>query len=347
MRKNSPKQTEASRINGGKSKGAKSPAGKNRVRLNALKDGLFSKDIVIESLGELKKDFKRLKKEMWDTLQPASALEEMLVADIIENWWRRQRVRRAESADLQNRLDTSWIRDKFHRDDEVETLKSRFLDLLRKYIVAVCTQPLQDIGAITAKLEEVRQQLANTSVGGDFLIQRLEAVEVQAREKGQLSREYVALMLACCGFENEMARACAQLNFINVRECGKNPEPPESTKSRSDKSEDSQAEQKREQGKKTGKERTGEEEPNFDRNMYTQVLTGAIKDAIGWVRIRKDTFEYAEQWEAKTRSASSILPAEASDRFLRAETTIERRMYRALVTLLAMRAKSDGAKMLE
>jgi hypothetical protein len=66
MRNNSPKQTQASRQNGAKSKGAKSPWGKNRVRLNALEDGLFSKDIVIESVGERKEDFDRLKKEMWD-----------------------------------------------------------------------------------------------------------------------------------------------------------------------------------------------------------------------------------------------------------------------------------------
>src|SRR6202521_5106549 len=109
MRINSPKQTQASRENGAKSKGVKSPRGKNRVRRNALKDGLFSKDIVIESVGERKEDFERLKKEMWDLFQPASALEEMLVADIVENWWRRQRVRRAESADLKNRLDTLGI----------------------------------------------------------------------------------------------------------------------------------------------------------------------------------------------------------------------------------------------
>lgn len=111
MRINSPKPTQASRQNGAKSKGVKSPSGKNRVRLNALKDGSFSKDIVIESVGERKEDFERLKKEMWDLFQPKSALEEMLVADIVENWWRRQRVRGAESADLKNRVrtgDRSW-----------------------------------------------------------------------------------------------------------------------------------------------------------------------------------------------------------------------------------------------
>ena len=136
MRINSPKQTQASRENGATSKGVKSPGGKNRIRLNALKDGLFSKDLVIESVGERKADFERLKKEMWDLFQPASALEEILVADIVENWWHRQRVRRAESADLRNRLDTSSIRDKLRRYDEIEPLKATFFDLLRNYVMA-------------------------------------------------------------------------------------------------------------------------------------------------------------------------------------------------------------------
>ena len=137
MRINSPRQTQASRVNGAKSGGPKSSGGKNQVRLNALKDGLFSKDIVIASAGERKRDFEQLREEMWDLFQPASALEEMLVADIVENRWRRQRVRRAESADLKNRLETLWIRDELRRSDEVESRKAPFFDLLRNYVVAL------------------------------------------------------------------------------------------------------------------------------------------------------------------------------------------------------------------
>src|SRR5215831_1884639 len=173
MRINTLKQTQASRTNGAKSKGAKSSRGKNRVRLNALKDGLFANDIVIESLGERNEDFQRFKKKLWDQFQPTNPLKESLVSDFVENWWRRQRVRRAESADLKNRLDTLWIRDRLRRSDEIETLKLPFFDLLRKYVIAVSSQPFQDTSAITAKLEEVRLQLSGTSLGVEFLIKRV------------------------------------------------------------------------------------------------------------------------------------------------------------------------------
>ncbi len=336
MRINSSKQTEASRINGAKSKGATSARGKDRVRLNALKDGLFSKDIVIESLKERKEDFEQLKKEMWDLFQPASALEEILVADTIENWWRRQRVRRAESADLKNRLDTSWIRDELRRSNGIESLKAPFFDLLRKYVMAISSQPSQDTSAIMAKLEEVRHELAGTSHGVQFLIKRMEGVDSEAQAKGPVSREGLATILACCGFGNELGQMCLQLNLINVMEFSKTSGPPAN---KNDK-------QKRAKTKKTGKEGTGKEDPEFDRSMYTQVLSEAIRAAIRELRFRKNSLEYAEKWEAKTRLAASIFPVEGSDRFLRAETTIERRMYRALVMLLALRSGSDMAKML-
>jgi len=336
MRINSAKQTEASRKNGAKSKGAKSPRGKYQVRLNALKDGLFSKDIVIKSLGERREDFERLKKEMWNLFQPTSALEEMLVADVVENRWRRQRVRRAESADLKNRFETLWIRDKLRRSDEIESLKVPFSDLLRKYLLAVSSQPPQDTSTITAKLEEVRQQLAGTSLGVEFLIKRMESVDSEAQAKGQVSPEGLTMILACCGFGNELGQMCLQLNLINVMEFRKTSGAPANETD----------EQDRAKAKETGKKGTGEEGPELDKGMYTQVLSAAIRVAIHKLKFRKKSLEYAEKWEAKTRSVASIFPAEDSDHFLRAETTIERRMYRALVMLLALRSKSDVPKIL-
>jgi hypothetical protein len=366
MRKNTPKQTQASRTNGGKSNGPKSVRGKEQVRLNALKDGLFSKDLVIESLGERKEDLERLKKKMWDYFQPANACTEMLVANIVEDRWRQQRVRRAESADLKNRLDTSWIRDDLRRRDEIEPFKASFFDLLRKYVMAASSQPSQDTSPITAKLEEVRQRLAGTPLGVDFLIRQMEGVEFQARVKGQLSPDSVATTLACCGFGNELGQVCVQVNLIAIMTFRKTPQPsankgdsesqdelmrlvqalksaadnarkkatPETQNSKSDENAGSSAEQERAQAEKTGKEATGEEGPKLDKSMYTQVLVGAIRSAIRWLRIRKESLEYAEKSEAKTRAVASIFPAEAFDRFLRAETTLDDRIHRALEVLL-------------
>jgi hypothetical protein len=268
MRKNSPRQTEASRINGAKGKGPKSSMGKDRVRLNALKDGLFSKNIVIKSLGERKEDFERLKKEMWDFFQPASAFGEMLVADIVENRWRRQRVRRAESADMKNRLDTLWIRDQLRRSDEVASQKVLFFDLLHKYVTAASSQPTEDTGSITVKLEEVRQKLAGTSLGVEFLIKRMEGLDSEVQAEG-FSGDSVIEILACCGFGNEEGQTCLQLIFLNLIEFAKAPGPPAKKNGK----------QKRAKEKKTGQKEAGKEGPELDKGMYKQVLSVAIREA--------------------------------------------------------------------
>jgi hypothetical protein len=98
-----PKQAEASRAKGSKSKGPKSVAGKSKVAQNATRDGLFSRQVVIEQLGEKEADFENVKRRMRDVLQPTNAVEEMLVQDFIENWWGRERIRSAEATELRTR----------------------------------------------------------------------------------------------------------------------------------------------------------------------------------------------------------------------------------------------------
>jgi hypothetical protein len=379
MRTNSPKQSEASRANGSRSKGPKSARGKNQVRLNALHDGLFSKDIVIESAGERKEDFERVKKEIWDFFQPTSALEKMLVADFVENWWRRQRVRRAESAELRNRLDTLYIRDELRRSDEVEPLRARFLGLLSKYVLTLSSQPLQDTSEITAELEEIRQQLAATSLGVEFLIKKMEGVQSEAREKDQNSLSGVAMISACCGFGSELGQICLLLNLAIKKEFGSTTGADQSPVNKGDsgpedeiirlerrlksmieankresaaevqtsqpsESDQATSEQRRTQAKKDRNKKTGE--GTELKAEYSIVLSAAIGMAISQLKVRKQTLEYAEKWEAKTRSTASILPADSSDRFSRAETAIERRLYRALGMLLALKSAPDLPKML-
>ena len=59
------------------------------------------------------------------------------------------------------------------------------------------------------------------------------------------------------------------------------------------------------------------------------------KDCSSTVRLR--SLESVEEIEARTRAVTILLPPNSIDRFSRAETAFERRMYRALATLLALR----------
>ena len=132
MRINSRKQSEASRRNGAKSNGPKSRAGKQSVRHNAIKDALFATDVVVEGAGETKEAFEQFRKKIWDTLNPMPTAE-IFVDDFVKNWWRRERVRRAEA--LRLRWETTTLRAQLHLVDEFERSRSRFFVILLKNAV--------------------------------------------------------------------------------------------------------------------------------------------------------------------------------------------------------------------
>jgi len=358
MRTNSPKQTEASRANGSRSKGPNSAHGKQRVRLNAVKDGLFSKELVIESAGEQQEDFDKLKAAVWDFFQPANLLEEMLVADFVENWWRRQRIRRLESAELKNRIETLAIRRLLQCSDEVEVLKVQFLTLVAKYPNQPSSEDQQDRAELPIELEEIRKQLASTSVGVEFLTDTMKKIEKEAASKGEISALSEVLIFACCGFANEFARDCRLGNLINKREsqaaAAADKSKQEQTKSERPLSEEPVNEEafarilkEQERKSKKGKGKFRQILQMDPKSVNTEMLVQLIRMAAGPLVTRKKFLKYLENLEDKSRSTAAILPPETtSDRFSRAETAIERRMYRALGMLLAMQQPADTPKML-
>jgi hypothetical protein len=91
-----------------------------------LKSGFFSKDVVVTAAGERVGDFESFKAAVWDWAQPDDFVQEILTNDFVENWWRRQRVRRCESAELTNRPGDIRIHDFYPRSDEIEALAFRF-----------------------------------------------------------------------------------------------------------------------------------------------------------------------------------------------------------------------------
>lgn len=66
-------------------------------------------------------------------------------------------------------------------------------------------------------MEEVRRELAASSSGVGFLIGLMEEVAKQAGSAPYLSWSSAILILACCGFGDELARECIRLNTMNMR----------------------------------------------------------------------------------------------------------------------------------
>lgn len=74
--------------------GVKTPEGKEVSRLNAIKHGLLSREVLIK--GESKQSLEELRQALYEELSPATELEAIFVDRIIANTWRLRRVLEVE-----------------------------------------------------------------------------------------------------------------------------------------------------------------------------------------------------------------------------------------------------------
>jgi hypothetical protein len=191
MRSNSSKQSEASRRNGSKSKGPKSRAGKQKVKRNALKDALFAKDVVVEEAGESHEEFNRFRTKMFKILQP-TPIAEIFFNDFVENWWRRQRVRRAETVSLQ--CETASLRAKLDKTNDVERLGFQFMDIL---IRIAGGEKLES--SFRREWDECRIKLSESSLGLHRLQKAFEDVESEVERTGKLTITSLNILVGCFG----------------------------------------------------------------------------------------------------------------------------------------------------
>jgi hypothetical protein len=91
----SDRKAEANRRNALKSTGPKTPEGKAAVRLNALKHGLLSEEILLP--GEDEEALRELTESLRTELQPVGELEDLLVDRITSLLWRLRRLGQVEA----------------------------------------------------------------------------------------------------------------------------------------------------------------------------------------------------------------------------------------------------------
>ena len=53
--------------------------------------------------------------------------------DFVENWWRRERIRRAEAIELRNRYETATLRARLDAEEQVQGLKEDLLLLIAPF----------------------------------------------------------------------------------------------------------------------------------------------------------------------------------------------------------------------
>ncbi len=149
----------ANQRNSRKSTGPATPAGKAKMRNNALRHGLTSKRVVIG--GEDPAEYEALRQVLLNEWDPATTRESQLATEIAESAWRLQRTRRVEvelfERGMQDGPDPGAVlADCFHAN-------AREFDKLRRYTSTIerCYyRALTELG----KLQQERKKSAIGSV---------------------------------------------------------------------------------------------------------------------------------------------------------------------------------------
>ena len=92
----------ANQANALKSTGPKTGAGRNASKMNALKHGIFSSEILVRGrhLQENHEELAALHQRMLDAYHPVGVVEEMLVDQLVTTFWRTRRLQKAEAAEI-------------------------------------------------------------------------------------------------------------------------------------------------------------------------------------------------------------------------------------------------------
>ncbi len=103
-----------------RSTGPRTPHGKARSRLNALKHGILSRVVLLE--GESRADYEALVKALRADLKPQGVLEEIVVKDIANNVLRHRRLMEAEAGEIRRSRDfLGWDLERKHEQAALQT----------------------------------------------------------------------------------------------------------------------------------------------------------------------------------------------------------------------------------
>ena len=103
-----PELLEAARRNAQQATGPRTAAGKENVKMNALKHGVYAADenhqLTMLALGEDPQEFEALEQELLTTYGPGDALWRRQIEDLAKLYWRRQRLERMQTGVMRRAL---------------------------------------------------------------------------------------------------------------------------------------------------------------------------------------------------------------------------------------------------
>jgi len=160
----SDKQADANRRNARKSTGPKTPEGKEVSRLNAVKHGLLSQEVLLR--GEDEATLKEFSEGLMAELQPEGVLENMLIEDIIAAHWRLRRLRRVDAGIFTRQL--------YEESLERTQSEAQFYEREPLLQIAERDTPISDdpkYQEALAKVEELKaeQEMETATLGQAFI----------------------------------------------------------------------------------------------------------------------------------------------------------------------------------
>ena len=166
-----PQRLDAARRNSQRSTGPRSEAGKERMKMNALKHGCDAapenEAAVMRALGEDPERYAALQRELATTYGPGDAFWDHQVADLGKLYWRRNRIERMETGLMRRALQAVEERQRVRRDQIAAATFDASSSLATDPNLAVPTEPCARLRQLLSRLDGIREQLRQGRVTSD------------------------------------------------------------------------------------------------------------------------------------------------------------------------------------
>jgi len=165
-----PQRLDAARRNSQRSTGPRSEAGKERMKMNALKHGCDAapenEAAVMRALGEDPERYAALQRELATTYGPGDAFWNQQVADLGKLYWRRNRIERMETGLMRRALQAVEERKRTRRDQIAAATFDASSSLVTDRNLPEPTEPCARLRQLLSRVEGIRERLRRERVTG-------------------------------------------------------------------------------------------------------------------------------------------------------------------------------------
>ena len=208
----SERKIQANRRNALRSTGPTTARGKRNVSRNAIKHGIFAREVVITAGDgeESLKEFHDLAERLWEEYEPVGVVEESLVQTIATCWWRKARVIRAENGEIRKRLDTAALDQTRRNSDKVNLAVAQIQELTLSSIY----NPVQTVRSRDewSAMQSLQTNLRESHMSFTYLQGLLTTAKSEIASTGYISElNRREIFSSFCSWDYELANICLHL----------------------------------------------------------------------------------------------------------------------------------------